>query len=290
MFKKRYRNVLTVATIILLIACFCKLPAFAENKPVEINLDRGFNYIETGDYKNAIEFFENVIFHHSNNSDAYFGLGLSYLKLGNNETMTVINLIEKAVSAFKKALSLKENDPKIHYNLGLSYLVLDNKDAATREYDALIILDKGLADQLFSKIDDYKKRHENTGKELVDVTPYEYSGRRYSPEYDSTERKESIGTHPPTMSHCIKQAESAISYPSGTTQMSSKGRAEAEAEYNKSKQDFIRRCMGESPAQETQRTITEMESKIEKMEKKERRGRFGTGTTSTGEPVNVFIP
>jgi tetratricopeptide (TPR) repeat protein len=200
--------------IILVLGSFCMI----ESNYAEEYSNDGFKLIEAGNYKEAVDFFEAATYRDSKNATAFYGLGLTYFKLGNNETMTVFNLVEKATLAFKKALSLGANDPKIHYNLGLSYLALENKAAAIKEYDILKNLDQEIANQLLSKIDNYIKSHENTGKGFINITPYKYSGRQYFPEYYSTRHSASSDTETATGLHYKTSRSNFV--PSGTTTMS----------------------------------------------------------------------
>jgi tetratricopeptide (TPR) repeat protein len=120
------------------------------------SLNPGMNYFSAGDYKKAIKAFEQVIRVNPDSADAHKWLGMSYLKIGNNEVMTDPEMLDNAVKEFNKALSLNPNFAEARYYLGIAYLALYNKDAAVREYEILKDTDKELAGSLFARIGNYK--------------------------------------------------------------------------------------------------------------------------------------
>jgi tetratricopeptide (TPR) repeat protein len=131
-------------------------PLFAEEiKGVE-SLNPGINYFSAGDYKKAIKALEQVIRVNPDSTEAHKWLGMSYLKLGNNEVMTDPEMLDNAVKEFNKALSLNPNFAEARYYLGITYLALYNKDAAVREYEILKDIDKELAGSLLGRIGNYK--------------------------------------------------------------------------------------------------------------------------------------
>lgn len=129
------------------------MPLFTEEVKEREYINSGINYFSTGDYKNAIKAFEQALAINPQSADAYKWLGLSYLRLGDNEMTTFPELLEKAVEAFSKALSIIPDLSETHYNLAITYVALNRIDAAEREYEILNNLDKELADLLLSKID-----------------------------------------------------------------------------------------------------------------------------------------
>jgi tetratricopeptide (TPR) repeat protein len=155
---------------IFVIILMATIPAYAEQNSQQDYINQGFDYINSGDYHKAREAFETAIKINPDNADAYFGLGVSYLKLGDNKVVTIPQLVQEAIYFFKKALILGANNSEIHYYLGLSYLALNDKETAIEEYDILEDINSDLADQLLVKITDYKKPQEY-GKTGETVSP-----------------------------------------------------------------------------------------------------------------------
>jgi clan AA aspartic protease (TIGR02281 family) len=145
-------------TIFLFFAMFLIIasPLFAEERKEVESLKQGINYFSAGNYKKAIKVFEQAARVNPDSAEAYKWLGMSYLKLGDNEIMTDPEMLDKAMKAFDKALSLNPNFAEARYYLGITYLALYNKDAAVREYDILKDIDKELASSLFARIGNYR--------------------------------------------------------------------------------------------------------------------------------------
>jgi tetratricopeptide (TPR) repeat protein len=143
--------------IFVIIILLVTTPGFAGQNNQQDYINQGFDHINSSDYHKAREAFEAAIKINPDNADAYFGLGVSYLKLGDNKIATIPQLVQEAVYFFRKALILGANYPEIYYSLGLSYLALNDKEAAIKEYDILEDLNSDLANQLLVKIVDYKK-------------------------------------------------------------------------------------------------------------------------------------
>ena len=143
--------------IFIVIILMVITPAFAGDNSTQEQINRGFDYIQSGKYQKAAEVFNTVITEDRNNVDAYFGLGISYLKLGDNEAMTNSKVVQKAISAFNKALTLRANFPEVYYSLGLCYLALHDKETAIKMYETLKDLDIEIANKLLVRIDAYKQ-------------------------------------------------------------------------------------------------------------------------------------
>jgi len=139
---------------VLFLALFLILssPLFAEETKEREHITSGTNYFSTGDYKSAIKAFEQALTINPQSAEAYKWLGISYLRLGDNQNTTFPELLEKAVEAFNKALSLSSDLAETHYNLGITYVALNRIDTAEREYKILKNLDRELAESLFLKI------------------------------------------------------------------------------------------------------------------------------------------
>jgi len=219
-------------------------PAFAGDNNQQEQINRGFDYIKSGNYQKATDTFNTVLLDKYDNADTYFGLGISYLKLGDNEVMTNTVMVEKAISAFRKAQKHGALNNEIHYYLGLCYLAIHHKDVAKTEYSILKDLDSELANQLLVRIDAYKtpKQYIKTGET---VYPLPLGETEISQETPVISRRAISRTQSPSFSKCVAEAERRISFPEGTTRMSAKQRERAEAGYEQSKRNLINSCMGQ---------------------------------------------
>jgi len=132
------------------------MPLIAGENKAEESMNRGSAYFGDEDYVNAIKAFQRVIRLNGSNENAYKLLGISYLRLGENDVMTDPETLSKAEDAFKNALSLNSGNAEVHYNLGLTYLALYEKDAAVREHEILERIDHKLAEALLARINDFK--------------------------------------------------------------------------------------------------------------------------------------
>jgi tetratricopeptide (TPR) repeat protein len=224
--------------LFIIIVLLVVTPVYAEDNNQQELINKGFDFIKSGNYQKAAEAFEIAVKANPNNADAHFGLGISYLKLGDNEVMTNPELVQKAVYFFRKALELGANYPEIRYTLGLSYLALNDKEAAIREYNILKDSDNELANQLLVRIDDYKppKVYTRIGEIVSPLSlgerGIEESGVTVGSDQEARYEK------------CKKEAERGIGHPYGITRMSVKQRAKAEADYEQKKIDYIKSCMG----------------------------------------------
>jgi tetratricopeptide (TPR) repeat protein len=138
-------------TLFLLLAS----PLFAGTAGEETYLRDGSKYLAAGNYLRAAKAFENAIHINPGRADAYAGLGISYMKLGVNEAMTIPEMLEKALVAFNRSLEINRDNADVRYNLGLLYLALDQKDYAFSQHAKLHLLDKQKADALLVKINAY---------------------------------------------------------------------------------------------------------------------------------------
>jgi tetratricopeptide (TPR) repeat protein len=130
-------------------------PAMAgdyDNRRAEEYINLGFKHIEAGDYNKAESALKKAVRLSRDNARAYAGLGLIYLKLGDNDVMTQPQLIHEAIISAEKALSLGEDTPEVRYILGICHLILNDKESAIEEYELLEGLDSTLAQRLYEKI------------------------------------------------------------------------------------------------------------------------------------------
>ena len=159
--KEHMKNFLCVIFIL-----FAANPVFADETIQQELIKQGFDYIDEAHYRNAINAFKRVLEENPENADAYYGLGISYLGLGDTETLTIPQLVQDAIYSFKKALNFGAKHPEIYYSLGLCYLALKDKDLAIQQYDILENLNWDLADQLLDRIIEYERLQE-------DIRPHE---------------------------------------------------------------------------------------------------------------------
>jgi tetratricopeptide (TPR) repeat protein len=138
--------------LFLLLFLLIALPLHAAEVKEGDLINRGTQYFSAGDYKGAIKAFEQALSVNPQSVEAQTLLGMSYLRIGDNDNATLPELLEKAVEAFGKALSISPDLAEAHYNLGLAYVALKRIDAAEHEYEILRNLDKELSDSLILKI------------------------------------------------------------------------------------------------------------------------------------------
>jgi len=146
----------------IIIILFAANPVFADEAIQQERIKQGFDYINAAHYRDAINAFKKVIEENPENADAYYGLGISYLGLGDTETLTIPQLVQDAIYSFKKALNFGAKHPEIYYSLGLCYLALKDKKLAIKQYDILEGLNWDLADRLLDKIVAYERLQEDT--------------------------------------------------------------------------------------------------------------------------------
>lgn len=77
-------------------------------------------------------------------SDGYYLLGNAYAEVGENA---------KAVEAYNKCLELNPRFSKANFNIGIIRIIEKNKSAAMQQYNALLVIDKPLAERLKAEID-----------------------------------------------------------------------------------------------------------------------------------------
>jgi tetratricopeptide (TPR) repeat protein len=155
--------------IIILIAAN---PVFADEAVQQELIKQGFDYINEAHYRDAINAFKKVLKENPESADAYYGLGISYLRLGDTEKLTIPQLVQDAIYSFKKALNFGATHPEIYYSLGFCYLALKDKELAIKQYDILEDLNRDLADRLLDKIVAYERLQEDTGPQ-EEVIPSE---------------------------------------------------------------------------------------------------------------------
>ena len=156
--------------IIILLASY---PVCAEEPNQQEHVKQGFDCINGAHYRNAINAFKKALEANPENAEAYYGLGISYLRIGDTEFITIPQLIQEAIYSFKKALNFGATHPEIYYFLGLCYLALKDKALAIKQYDILESLNWVLADRLLGKIVEFERLHEETSIQEKVVPSYE---------------------------------------------------------------------------------------------------------------------
>jgi tetratricopeptide (TPR) repeat protein len=129
----------------------------ATDRLAEEQLERGFGFIKSGKYRQAMYVFDEALIYNSDVPEAYFGLGISYYKLGELGNGFNIEKIQQAKEAFQEAIKLKPELTEAHYILGLCYIALGDIKAAVGEYNLLNERNKALAEQLAIKIPGYQR-------------------------------------------------------------------------------------------------------------------------------------
>jgi tetratricopeptide (TPR) repeat protein len=156
--KERMKNFLLIICILIVAN-----PVFADEAVQQALIKQGFNYTDAAHYRDAINVFKKVLDENPENPEAYYGLGISYLGLGDTVTATIPQLVQDAIYSLKKALNFGATHPEIYYSLGICYLALKDKELAIKQYDILEGLNWDLADRLLDKIVAFERLQEDTG-------------------------------------------------------------------------------------------------------------------------------
>lgn len=128
----------------LAIACIFITAAMADDSDkAEELFSQGFKAFKAQRYEEAIKYFKAVIEIDPDAAAVHYGLGFIYGELGR---------YAEAVEAYKQAIRIKPDVADAHNNLSLAYVKSGNHDAALEEYKILEGLDRELANDLLSKI------------------------------------------------------------------------------------------------------------------------------------------
>ncbi|MFB0526643.1 MAG: tetratricopeptide repeat protein [bacterium] len=100
----------------------------------DVHFEKGVDYINQGDYQQAIEEFNRVISIDSEYVDAYCGIGIAYLNQKN---------YKKAIEALEKATALDPNEPIAYYLLGKAYEEIMNYEKAISAWNKFLALRPG---------------------------------------------------------------------------------------------------------------------------------------------------
>lgn len=96
-----------------------------------VHFEKGVDYINQGDYQQAIEEFNRVISIDPEYVDAYCGIGIAYLNQKN---------YKKAIEAFEKATTLAPDEPIAYYLLGRAYEEIMNYEQAISAWNKFLAL------------------------------------------------------------------------------------------------------------------------------------------------------
>lgn len=111
--------------------------------------ETGYRYLKAGEYKKAIQAFENVLKENPSHALAYSNMGYSYRKLKQHD---------KAIGLYTKALMLDPKLAEAHEYIGEAYLEMGNIAEAKQHLTILEQLDPKLAEELRAEIARYDKR------------------------------------------------------------------------------------------------------------------------------------
>lgn len=121
--------------------------AFRLNRSPFILHNIGLVQMSLNEYEQAINSFKEASNMQPNIAEIYLNMGVAYGKLGDHN---------KAIEAFEKAIQIREDYEDAYYNLSLSYISLNNYSSALNTIRKLQKLNKGLAEELFSLLQNNK--------------------------------------------------------------------------------------------------------------------------------------
>ena len=153
----------------------CQMAIVAERGIAEAHCNLGIAYDELGNYSEAIKAYKKAICVKPNYAEAHCNLGITYRKLDRSDeaieqynraiyikedlveahynlgvVYDKLSRYEQAIKAYKKSIRIKFDMAEAHCGLGISYLKIGDKESALAEYKILQILDKALANRLYS--------------------------------------------------------------------------------------------------------------------------------------------
>ena len=155
---------------------------------------RGFVYLDSGEYQRAVNDFTAAFNFSKTSADACFNIGKSYSGLGD---------FNNAIEYYKMALTLFPNDKFSFYEIGYSYASasVPNNDSALKYYNKAIEQDKNYYEPYFNrgllyakKFQDLKRAHQDLEKSIA-IRPknqlsYLYNGLLYFDEKEFGKAKD----------------------------------------------------------------------------------------------------
>jgi clan AA aspartic protease (TIGR02281 family) len=146
-----------VRILVVILAVLLAAASAVAGEEVQEFLRQGAALMEAHDYQKAAQAFRDAVRVSPGDADAQKGLGEAYLKIGYSEGAANVEVIEKAVAALSEAVRIAPASAEARYHLGVAYLILYDKPSALKEYGALKDLDPAMAEQLQSRIKEYRQ-------------------------------------------------------------------------------------------------------------------------------------
>lgn len=119
-------------------------------------LAKGARLMALGDYSRAVRAYEETLRADPASEAAHEGMGWALLALGDSEEVVNVELLDSAAASFARAIRLKPDLAPAHYGRALALLGMGDRDGAERGLEALVPLDRGLADKLGEKLRAHK--------------------------------------------------------------------------------------------------------------------------------------
>ena len=139
---KRHKAVLALGCVLLIAA------TAACSEDVNPN-DRGMIYFEEGDYRKAIEAFDEAIKLDPQDAIAHYNRGVAYNLLGQSQRVSSnLNLYERAIQALNEAIRLNPQ-AEAYYNRGVAHRKLGQYELAIEDYDEAIRLNPQYAEAYY---------------------------------------------------------------------------------------------------------------------------------------------
>ena len=151
-------------------------PAATPTPSADEHLDMGFDYLDQGQFDQAIAEFQTAIQLDPDDANAHYNLGLAYQKqdkldeaaAANQEAIQIdpdladahnnLGLIydtqgkpDQAIAEYQEAIRIDPDDDTAHYNLALSYYHQGQLDQAIAEYGETVRLDPDNADAHYNQ-------------------------------------------------------------------------------------------------------------------------------------------
>lgn len=137
-----------------LLALMLHTPMFAAD--FKASLEDGWTYYNNGAFKKASREFELAARLDPSSAEAFKGIGLSYMKIGIDESFTNVEFAVKAAEAFQRSLAISSSQDEVRYGLGLTCLALYDRECATNQHEMLKGSNRVLAEKLATRIASYK--------------------------------------------------------------------------------------------------------------------------------------
>ncbi|GFE56847.1 retropepsin-like aspartic protease [Geobacter sp. AOG1] len=148
-----FRSVFLRRAVVLLLFVGVPGGATAGGGPASVDAAA---YLARGEYARAARAFAQAIDRGDRSASVYAGLGRAYLKLGDNQHATDMELLEKGAAALRTAEELDPSRAETHYDLGLTLLALGDRPGAAGEIEHLKQLDPGLTATLTRALEGHR--------------------------------------------------------------------------------------------------------------------------------------